>query len=119
MSAWTHPLCEECYDELEPGRDPVRSPSGEEVSCCRCGTPTGEEANCRKTLEILKEADEVLAGTQRLLRQWKEAFARQEQQLEAANRQVNFWRNAYEYERQQATPPRDDIKVVVRKFLLR
>jgi len=43
MSRWTHLLCEHCYDDLEPGRLPVRvfeaphEPSGEPTrKCCRC-----------------------------------------------------------------------------------
>lgn len=39
-SPWTHALCPWCYEEREPGRDPVviavRSP---EV-CCGCGIAT-------------------------------------------------------------------------------
>jgi len=40
MSNWTHPVCGLCYDDLEPGREPVRLRAPEMESCCRCGFPT-------------------------------------------------------------------------------
>jgi len=40
VSQWTHPLCGPCYDEIEPGRDPVRLRSPELETCCACGFPT-------------------------------------------------------------------------------
>lgn len=39
MSGWTHLLCDDCYAEVEPYRDPsrVRHDIG---TCCRCGDIT-------------------------------------------------------------------------------
>ena len=33
---WSHPVCDECYSELEPGREPHRLRHPEIEVCCRC-----------------------------------------------------------------------------------
>jgi hypothetical protein len=40
MSRWIHSICEDCYEEQEPGRKPVRVREPEEETCCFCGKPT-------------------------------------------------------------------------------
>jgi hypothetical protein len=37
MSGWTHTLCEDCWDLLEPGREAVRVKDPPIELCCRCG----------------------------------------------------------------------------------
>lgn len=36
MSKWTHSLCEKCYSELEPGRQPSKVLQPDTEACCRC-----------------------------------------------------------------------------------
>lgn len=40
MSAWTHPVCPYCYDDLYPGREPVVVEPRTSETCCFCGIPT-------------------------------------------------------------------------------
>lgn len=41
MAEWTHTLCEECWDFLEPQRKtPVRIKHPQLETCCRCGAVT-------------------------------------------------------------------------------
>jgi hypothetical protein len=42
MSDWTHTVCEECYQQLEPGREPVRVVVPSKETCCRCGETTDD-----------------------------------------------------------------------------
>lgn len=37
---WTHALCERCWAEDKPGREPVRVSEPQEEQCCRCGKLT-------------------------------------------------------------------------------
>lgn len=37
MSRWTHSICDRCYAEHEPGRDPVRIVEDDASVCCFCG----------------------------------------------------------------------------------
>lgn len=38
---WTQPLCDSCWQERNPGREPFRMVSGESEQCCICGQDTG------------------------------------------------------------------------------
>lgn len=40
MSRWTHAVCDDCYEELEPGRTPTRMVEAELEVCCSCGDLT-------------------------------------------------------------------------------
>lgn len=44
MSDWTHPVCDNCYGELEGGRRPVvlKPEFRSEEFCCNCGEFTDE-----------------------------------------------------------------------------
>lgn len=36
-SKWSHSICERCYAEKEPRREPVRVKDAEVETCCFCG----------------------------------------------------------------------------------
>ena len=36
MSRWTHYVCDACYAEREPGREPIRSTDPCMAECCLC-----------------------------------------------------------------------------------
>lgn len=40
MSRWTHPVCDGCYQILEPGREPIKiePEHREQEVCCYCGS---------------------------------------------------------------------------------
>lgn len=40
MSQWTHPICEDCYDDRFPGREPSAMGNPEPERCCDCGKAT-------------------------------------------------------------------------------
>lgn len=42
MSLWTHALCDTCYEQREPGREPTRltEPFVQVETCCFCGDET-------------------------------------------------------------------------------
>lgn len=42
MSNWTHPICDPCWAEIAPGREPFRflENSRELEVCCFCGDET-------------------------------------------------------------------------------
>jgi len=40
MSAWTHPICEDCFGVLYPRRQRYRVVEPESETCCRCMTET-------------------------------------------------------------------------------
>lgn len=40
MSAWTHPICDPCWEEIHPGRTPIRLTEPEGEFCCFCGEYT-------------------------------------------------------------------------------
>ena len=37
MSKWTHAICQICWYEKNPGREPVTVLNGTEQICCFCG----------------------------------------------------------------------------------
>ncbi len=37
---WTQPLCDNCWQERYPDREPFRMTSGESEQCCICGQDT-------------------------------------------------------------------------------
>ena len=40
MTNWTHSICDECWDRLNPERLSPRSGMGAEETCCWCGDIT-------------------------------------------------------------------------------
>lgn len=58
MSKFTHPICEKCFIEKNPGRDPVKlKDAGKEV-CSNCGYTTNDGIFIRqdpKTVNFLTE----------------------------------------------------------------
>ena len=40
MSAWEHAICDSCWTERNPGREPVRVHFGDLELCCYCGETT-------------------------------------------------------------------------------
>ena len=40
MSAWEHAICDSCWTERNPGREPVRVHFGDMERCCYCGELT-------------------------------------------------------------------------------
>ena len=54
MSQWTHGICDECWEEREPGREPARLKPRVLDDCCFCGNMTRSGIYVRadpKTLE--------------------------------------------------------------------
>ena len=39
---WTHVICRHCYEDEEPGRDPVRVRNPAMDHCCFCGIETAD-----------------------------------------------------------------------------
>lgn len=37
---WNHPICDDCWKEREPDREPVRIKNPSEHTCCFCGVGT-------------------------------------------------------------------------------
>lgn len=40
VSSWTHAICDACWDQRNPYRDPYRIKEATEVMCCFCGNQT-------------------------------------------------------------------------------
>lgn len=40
MSNWNHYSCEECYDDIYHGRQPIKLTEDKAKPCCFCGRPT-------------------------------------------------------------------------------
>lgn len=40
MSRWTHSICELCWFNREPDREPARLNLPDQEDCCFCGSPT-------------------------------------------------------------------------------
>lgn len=40
MGRWTHAMCEACWEEGNPGREPWRAVEGPREKCCFCGEET-------------------------------------------------------------------------------
>jgi hypothetical protein len=38
--SWTHPICETCWKERNPNREPVTVKDDEVEKCCYCGKAT-------------------------------------------------------------------------------
>jgi len=38
--SWTHPICEACWSERNPNREPVTVNNGNIETCCYCGEHT-------------------------------------------------------------------------------
>lgn len=71
MSQWTHPICDDCWMEQNPYREPMRLKLVDEVeACCWCGkvTESGIYLRADPTTVPLHEEHEELwpsAGTDR------------------------------------------------------
>jgi hypothetical protein len=53
MSQWNHPICERCWAELHPDRQPVAMGSPEPEDCCYCGGPTVDGIYIREDPNML------------------------------------------------------------------
>ena len=40
MSGWTHSICDECWEQWHPEKNPVRIKGAELETCCFCGMKT-------------------------------------------------------------------------------
>ncbi len=53
MSAWTHPICEDCFGALYPRRQKYRVVDPEAETCCRCMTETTSGLYVRADPELV------------------------------------------------------------------
>lgn len=35
--SWTQPVCDPCFEEMQPGRSPIRVRDRTDEVCCKCG----------------------------------------------------------------------------------
>lgn len=48
MSEWTHPICDDCWDDENPTRPSPRRGEGDDENCCFCGLGTTSGIYVRK-----------------------------------------------------------------------
>ena len=53
MSQWTHPICDECWVGLNPGREPFRFGNPEPENCCVCADETTDGIYFREDPRML------------------------------------------------------------------
>jgi hypothetical protein len=55
MSQWSHPMCQQCWEEREGIRVPVRVIERETENCCWCGNVTRSGIYKREDPAVLPE----------------------------------------------------------------
>ena len=54
MSKWNHSVCDGCYNEMYPDREPIRFRVPDEETCCRCGEKTYSGIYVREDMAKMK-----------------------------------------------------------------
>ena len=60
MSAWTHPICDTCWEGLNPGREPYRMTIPMPERCCVCAEETQSGIYFREDPRLLPVHSEHL-----------------------------------------------------------
>jgi hypothetical protein len=95
--AWTHALCDGCYDSLEPDRVPSRV-KGSLAVCCKCAAVTASGIYYRADPDQFHECDHD-DGFLRTLRASMELLSLHVE---------NLIERVHELERWLGTPPEDE-----------